>query len=113
MGIPSSHSPEKIEGDRRLFGNYRSLNRQTVSDSYLMPRIHDFTNDLQAASILTKIDVVRAFYSISIAEEDIPKAAATTLFGLFELVRMPFGSKHAEKTVEKLMDNLLRDILFA
>ena len=44
------------------------------------------------------------------AEEDIPKTAIITPFGLFEFLRMPFGHKNAAQAFQRLMDGTLRDI---
>ena len=46
------------------------------------------------------------------AEEDVPKTAIITPFGLFELLRMPFGLKNAAQAFQRLMDGMLRDVAF-
>ncbi|TNN10580.1 Transposon Tf2-9 polyprotein, partial [Schistosoma japonicum] len=104
--------PKKNEGDWRPCWNCRALNRQTVPDRYLIPHIQDFTNGLQDMKVFTKINMVRACHNIPVAEEDIPKTAITTPFGLFEFVRMPFGLRNAAQTSQRFMDNLLRDMPF-
>ena len=47
------------------------------------------------------------------AEEDIPKTAILTPFGLFEFLRMPFGLKYATQAFQRLIDGMLRNISFA
>ena len=47
-----------------------------------------------------------------VAEEDVPKTAVTTLFGLFEFLRMPFGLKNAAQTFQRLMDSICQPFDF-
>ena len=47
------------------------------------------------------------------AEEDVPKTAIITPFGLFEFLRMPFGLKNATQAFQWLMDGILRHVAFA
>ncbi len=46
------------------------------------------------------------------AEEDIPKTAICTPFGLFEYIFMPFGLKNAAQTFQRLMDRLFHHLPF-
>ena len=45
-------------------------------------------------------------------EEDIPKTAIVTPFGLFEFVRMPFGLKNSAQAFQRLMDGVFRGLDF-
>ena len=94
----------KKDGTWRPCGDYRRLNQATIRDSYPLPHIHDCTSRLAGASIFSKIDMVKGYHQISIHEEDVPKTAIATPFGLFEFVRMPFGLKNAAQTFQRLMD---------
>ncbi|GFX98949.1 hypothetical protein TNCV_4301251 [Trichonephila clavipes] len=64
------HLVNKKDGTLRPCGDYRRLNAQTIPDRYPIPRIEDFNYILKDKKIFSKIDLVKAYYQIPIAEED-------------------------------------------
>jgi len=102
------HMVPKPDGSFRPCGDYRRLNTVTEDDRYPLPSIQDFTANLAGCTIFSKIDLVKGYHQVPMAESDIPKTAICTPFGLFEYIFMPFGLKNAAQTFQRLMDKLFR-----
>lgn len=103
---------KKDTTDIRPCGDYRKLNSITIPDRYPMQHIHDFNSKIHGCKIFSKIDIVRAYHHIPVADEDIYKTAVTTPFGLFEFQRMPFGLKNASQTFQRFMNKVCENLDF-
>jgi hypothetical protein len=106
------HVVPKADGSFRPCGDYRRLNTVTEDDRYPLPSIQDFTANLAGCTVFSKIDLVKGYHQVPMAESDIPKTAICTPFGLFEYIFMPFGLKNAAQTFQRLMDKLFRHLPF-
>ena len=59
----------------------------------------------------TKLDLSQAYQQVSLAEESRKYVVINTHRGLFRYNRMPFGVSSAPGVFQRVMENLLKDIL--
>ncbi|SCV69333.1 BQ2448_2353 [Microbotryum intermedium] len=68
----------------RWVNKYRELNGHTVKDRTPLPLPDDIHSTCSKAQFWTKIDMTNSFFQTKMAEEDIPKMAVSTPWGLYE-----------------------------
>ncbi|WVZ80143.1 hypothetical protein U9M48_027642 [Paspalum notatum var. saurae] len=91
FGYPALFVAKKDQGGKRLCVDYRPLNIVTVKNKYPLPHIDILFDQLAGAKVFSKIDLRLGYYQIKIREEDIPKTAFSTRYGLYEYLVMSFG----------------------
>lgn len=75
-------------------------------------KIQDLITNLKEITIFFKIDLLRAFHEIPVAQGDIAKIAVTTTFGLYKFTVMTFGARNAAQSFQRFMDAVLRRLEF-
>ncbi|XP_053285372.1 uncharacterized protein LOC128446371 [Pleuronectes platessa] len=96
----------KKDGNLRLCVDYRLLNSKTRKDAFPLPRIEESLDALSGACWFSTIDLASGYNQVPMTEQDRPKTAFCTPFGLFEFNRMPFGLCNAPSTFQRLMQRM-------
>nr|GEU96350.1 putative reverse transcriptase domain-containing protein [Tanacetum cinerariifolium] len=99
---------KKKDGSFRMCIDYRELNKLTVKNRYLLPRIDDLFDQLQRSSIYLKIDLRSAYHQLRVREQDIPKTAFRTRYGHYEFQVMSFGLTNAPSVFMDLMNRVCK-----
>ncbi|GKE65291.1 putative reverse transcriptase domain-containing protein [Tanacetum coccineum] len=111
---------KKNDGSFRMCIDYRELNKLTVKNRYLLPRIDNLFDQLQGLSVYSKIDLRSGYHRLRVHEEDIPKTAFRTHYGHYEFQVMPFGLTKApankqehEEHLKLILELLKKEELYA
>ena len=94
----------KKNGKVRPCVDYRQLNAITTKDAYPLPRISDCLDAVAGAKLFSSIDLTSSFHQVPIKEEDIPKTAFCTKYGLYEYLTMPMGLTNSPAVMQRLME---------
>ena len=101
---------KKKNGKIRPCMDYRRLNDVTVKDAFPLPRIQDCLDAVTGSTYFTTFDLTSGYLQIPVKEEDRPKTAFVTKYGLYQFTTMPFGLTNAPATCERLMELVLRGL---
>ena len=98
----------KPDGNLRVCVDYRSANKDTIPDRYLLPRVDELIDAIGArkAIYFTTLDLMRGYHQVKMAEESKEKTTFMCHHGLYQFCRMSFGLTNAPATFQRLMDKL-------
>jgi hypothetical protein len=101
----------KKDKTQRLCVDHRPLNMVTVKNKYPLPRIDLLSDQLIGAQVFSKIDLHSGYHQIKIREEDNPKTAFSSRYGLCEYLVMSFGLTNAPAHFMYLMNSIFMEEL--
>ncbi|GKB66459.1 putative reverse transcriptase domain-containing protein [Tanacetum coccineum] len=102
---------KKKDGSFRMCIDLRELNKLTVKNRYLLPRIDDLFDQLRGACPFLKIDFRSGYQQLQVHEDAIPNTAFRTRYGHFESTVMPFGLTNAPAVFMDLMNRVCKPYL--
>ena len=81
---------KKKDGTMRLCIDYRRLNKVTIKNRYPLPRIDELFDQLQGASVFSKIELRSCYHQLKVKEDDFQKTAFRIRYRHYEFLFMPF-----------------------
>ena len=102
---------KKKDDTLQMYIDYQQINKVTIKNKYLFPRIEDLFYQLTGESVFSKIDLRSRYYQLRVKEGDVPKTAFRTHYGHYEFLVMPFGLTNAPAVFMDLMNKVFHPYL--
>ena len=103
---------KKKDGSIRFCVDYGKINGVSKKDNHPLPRIDDTLDTLQGMEYFSKLDLARGYWQVEMEENDKEKTAFITHEGIYEFNVMPFGLSNAPATFQRLMQEVLDELVY-
>jgi hypothetical protein len=101
----------KKDGSWRLCIDYFQLNKETIKNQYLLPRIDDLFDQMKGATMFSKIELRLGYHQLRIKEDEVPKTTFKTRFGHYKFIVLPFGLTNTPRVFMSLMNGVFCEYL--
>jgi transposase InsO family protein len=100
----------KKDGTKRFCVDFRTLNDNTIKDTYPLPNVEDMIERFKGCIYFTQLDLASGYWGIPMHPDDMEKTAFVAPKGKFEFVVMPYGLVNAQATFQRNMDMLVKQL---
>ncbi|CAC5374786.1 unnamed protein product [Mytilus coruscus] len=100
----------KKSGKLRPCADFRGVNQLSKRDNFSLPRIQDCLDTLSGSTLFSTFDLTSGFHQIPVKEDDIPKTAFVTKYGLYVYKTLPMGLCNGPSTCQRLMELVLNGL---
>ena len=100
----------KKDLSKRFCVDFRSLNSDTVKDTYPLPNVEDILDRVKGSRYFSQLDLASGYWGIPMHPDDREKTAFASHKGKFEFIRMPFGLCNAQATFQRTMDGVVQTV---
>ena len=100
----------KEGGEWRVCQDYRRVNKMIEADALPLPRILDCIDMVGDSNLISKMDLLKGFFQLPLAEEAQNILAFSTPRGLFKYKVLPFGVKIAPTAFQRVMNGVLQGL---
>lgn len=94
----------------RFCTDYRRVNMVTKSDAYPIPRVDDCIDQIGNAMYISKLDLLKGYWQVGLAERAKAVSAFVTMDGLYQYKVLPFGMKNSGSCFQRLMNKVLQGV---
>ena len=103
---------KKKDGSFRFCVDYMRVNAVSRKDAFPVPDIQDALDKLRGARYFITADLLSGYWQLGLTDRAKERSAFCTRRGLFQFTRMPFGLCGAPSSFCRLMQNVLKDLLW-
>ena len=102
----------KGDGGKKLYVDFRALNKITRTYVWPIPRVEDIFVKLGKAKFYTTLDLRSGYHHIALDKDSIKKTAFVAPFGKYEYLNVPFGLAQAPAYFQNFMNKILNGLNF-